>query len=389
MNRHVYPGDEIAHLYAANRDVYVFNSARSVTATGGVLYSYSEPIAAWIADRLVMSSDSFSRTTTKHKYWAFAALHHLNPIFVPNLKRLLKSNNELSICDYIADRVSEIADIRKSMERMRAEWKKQEAQNLIARLETACEIAWNLKLGKKTHWSAAIKVKEKIDRASDVKRFTHAHQKMESGMETAQRMMAECRENMAKCETVGEQVWYLDRAISNIGYIDELGARLGFGFGASTTFLRAEKVMGKKWAKEHFALAAALVDYAESFRLELDRLRAEKLRAESLADAERVTEWLAGGRYAPRGAVICRVVGDTVETSKGARVPLADALSVVEIARKCREAGKGIDLAGRQIGNYRGTQIDAEGNLTVGCHFITWEAIADAVARYESAQVVA
>jgi hypothetical protein len=141
MTRHVYPGEEIAHLYAADCNVYAFNSTRSVTASGGVLYSYSEPIVAWIADRLLMSSDSFSKTTAKHKQWAFRALHHLNPISVPDLKWLVKNNAESSICEYIVRRVSEIADIRKSMERMRAEWKKQDAQNLIARLEAACEIA--------------------------------------------------------------------------------------------------------------------------------------------------------------------------------------------------------------------------------------------------------
>lgn len=393
MTRYVYNGSEIAHLFAADSSVYAYNSSRTVKAGSGVLWSYAQPIAAWVAGHLLISKDFFSMTIHKHQRWANYALQHIPSIQVTDLKFIVSNNGEKMLCEYIAKRVADIEAIRAKMGQMRGEWKKTQALREIADLESACVFVWNIKLGKSGDWQNALKLKAKVDKVESIRRFTNSRNRLESGLENAQRMIANARVQIENDAAQGRRhglqaFWILDQTVSDIRRIDEMSARNGLGIGGSATFHHAAKLMGKKWAKECQTLAMALCDYADSFRDEIAALRAAYDKAESLADADRLALWIGGeSNFAPRGEVVCRVVGDTVETSKGARVPLTDALQVVDLARACRESGKAIDLRNRRVGNYLANKIDANGNLTIGCHYITWEAIADCLARFEMESV--
>jgi len=64
-----------------------------------------------------------------------------------------------------------------------------------------------------------------------------------------------------------------------------------------------------------------------------------------------------------------------VETSHGARVPLHDALYLYELCCKCRERGRGMDSFSRKVGSFAPSSIDGDGNATVGCHDIRFEAM--------------
>ena len=69
--------------------------------------------------------------------------------------------------------------------------------------------------------------------------------------------------------------------------------------------------------------------------------------------------------------IFLRIRGDTVQTSRGAEVPLAHAVKILPIVR----GGRTYEHNGHSIhlGHFRIDKIDAHGNLTAGCHFIKRE----------------
>lgn len=116
-----------------------------------------------------------------------------------------------------------------------------------------------------------------------------------------------------------------------------------------------------------------------------ERAEAEARRVQMLKDSERRAEWLAGGRIHYRGTTeaggaFLRVMGDKLETSQGAVVPLADAIKVFRFVKLCRERGEGWTRNGARIpvGGFQVDRIDASGNFKAGCHFIEWPEIVSA-----------
>lgn len=102
--------------------------------------------------------------------------------------------------------------------------------------------------------------------------------------------------------------------------------------------------------------------------------RAEK-KFTALAFPEQLATWRAGGRLFPgshSGPVYLRLVGDTIETSRGARVPLSDALALYRALAPVKE--RGVALPELSVGHYRGVYLRA-GIVTVGCHSIPWPEI--------------
>lgn len=391
----VYSTAEVPHIFAANPATAVARNAnRTLYCESGVIYSYrhSAPLAAWRGDTLLVNADSYSVTTSKHQSYLARAVHHLPRVHLPDLRAVLEIRFDTTAAEYIAKRATEIADLRDKESRARSEWRKADIARQIAALETACAYVWQ-SVGKKTPWQSAIAVKEKADKEAAKRRYAVARAQLDTGMERAQRMVEYCRAAMAQDipegRTHGLQPWWrLDSVASDIRGIDGMGARMGLGIGATVTFGHAAKLMGKKWAKECEVLALAIAAYADSLAPEIAALRAEYDKQEAIADAENRAAWLAGDdvRRGLRGAIMCRVKGDTVETSHGARVPLTGALMLVALASQCRANGLPMDLKGRAIGPYKGNKIEADGTLIVGCHTITWEAIADAVARHEASK---
>lgn len=104
---------------------------------------------------------------------------------------------------------------------------------------------------------------------------------------------------------------------------------------------------------------------------------AKAREAAEAAYAEALTGWLAGeGHYLPYrfGAVHLRVRGDTLETSQGARVPLADAIRAFRFAQLVRERGTAWERNGEQVrvGAFQIDRISANGDIRAGCHLIPW-----------------
>ena len=68
--------------------------------------------------------------------------------------------------------------------------------------------------------------------------------------------------------------------------------------------------------------------------------------------------------------------GGSVETSKGAVVPITDALSLYRMCGVAKTRGRGFEPgigAVVCVGGYRVNSIDAFGNARVGCHYLTYD----------------
>jgi hypothetical protein len=185
---------------------------------------------------------------------------------------------------------------------------------------------------------------------------------------------------------------------------------------AATRVAATEAAKGKRYAKRALAalgLAAGKAEAANEYAAfvgERWRLKVPGVTAEALADAsvaheravkaaarkaakaekERAEEqrelqaaWLAGDepRYsslrgfdAACGGAALRVMGEDLETSHGARVPLKHAVKVFPFLKLCREEGKTWEKNGHSIrvGHFTLDRIEADGSFKAGCHEIRW-----------------
>ena len=118
------------------------------------------------------------------------------------------------------------------------------------------------------------------------------------------------------------------------------------------------------WQKK----AAPVIALAQS----LAEQRAAIVRERNAAAIE---EWRAGGRVSvPRDCpIMARIVGDTVQTSWGASVPLEHAARLVRIARRVAAAGgqSWPDGAGPIVGHFRVQSIGPDLSAVIGCHEFT------------------
>lgn len=394
MTKTVYSTAEVPHIFAANPTTAIArNGNRTLFCENGRIYSYrySAPLAAWRDGVLLINSDRYSVTTAKHQSYLARAVRHLPQVQLPDLRAVIENPGERGAAEYIAKRAKEIDALKEKASRLRSDWTKAANAREIAELETACAYVWKA-AGKKTEWRAALAVKAKADKVAAVARYVTSRNRLESGMETARRIAQDARDRIAaenRGPEYGHAFYALANARGDICRIDEMGARHGAtGIAATATFQHAAKLMGKRWVVECTALAQEIVAFAETLQPEIDAARAAYETAVAVVNAEKRAAWLAGDdvRGGLAGPILCRVKGETVETSQGARVPLAQALQLAALAKQCRETGRALDLAGRAVGPYRGNKIEADGRLIVGCHSIPWDSIADAVARYEGAK---
>jgi hypothetical protein len=119
--------------------------------------------------------------------------------------------------------------------------------------------------------------------------------------------------------------------------------------------------------------AAAL--RADKVRKEQDKIRkAEKIKQQ----AEDLVRWQAGEdvrTYFERTAL--RIKGDQVQTSRGANIPVADAIKLWPLLLRVKNSGKTLEagLHSINLGPYRFNSFDGQ-TLIVGCHSIAWDQLA-------------
>lgn len=385
----VFTGAEVPHIFATQRQPEGRNSNGSLWFVGPTLYSYREPIAHFFGDAVLISDDRFSVTTSKHQSWASYALNHFERVRVPQLKRvceIVTYKREMDALEYIKTRMADIASIEESMKRMRAEHRINAARAEIAMHENACALVWAA-IGKRSDWRkrAAPELEKKM-RADRRNRYDHALRHIQFMAETgAQDRIERMRRDIAQ-EDRGPRMWFYmaENCVRDILRADMLGAARGEGVLATATWADAQKLMGKAFAASYRAHIATLQEIVRPIQQEADAWNAQAAEIERAENAEKIERWLSGENVQPprMSEILFRVVGEEVQSSHGARVPLADAIRVVRMAARCRDAESRLEKSTFATGVYRGIAIDEKGNVRIGCHRFTWRGISEAVARF-------
>lgn len=113
-------------------------------------------------------------------------------------------------------------------------------------------------------------------------------------------------------------------------------------------------------------------------RAEAKRRREEAEREREVA--ERAEKWANGETDSCPyfGPIRLRIKGDELQTSHGARVPLAHAIKAFRTIKRLRDKGQTYERNGHTIhlGHFALDAVDAQGNVRAGCHNVAWEEIA-------------
>lgn len=106
---------------------------------------------------------------------------------------------------------------------------------------------------------------------------------------------------------------------------------------------------------------------AEKKQKALDKIR----KAEKIAEqAEALIKWRAGENvYHNFEVTALRVYGEEVQTSRGARIPLAEAVRAWPLLQKIATSGEALRPENMRLGYYQVSSISSEA-LIVGCHNI-------------------
>lgn len=133
-------------------------------------------------------------------------------------------------------------------------------------------------------------------------------------------------------------------------------------------------------------LAIERAAQCESLIAEIERQQAAERFARE--QAARVA-WLSGEtgmsytRFSDEwGGALCRVIGDELQTSHGARVPLGHAVKVFQFVKLCKEQGRNWTRNGTtiRVGHFHVDSVSAPGDFVAGCHKFHWPEI-ERVAR--------
>lgn len=114
------------------------------------------------------------------------------------------------------------------------------------------------------------------------------------------------------------------------------------------------------------------LDVRKSFQTRINEKRAKTIQtAKERTEKENLSLWLAGkfnGAFYHMQKIYLRRKGEFIETTRGARVPLNEALSMLAKIRK------GEDVTGQKIGAYTVDQVTLD-NIRIGCHVIEFQTI--------------
>ena len=111
-----------------------------------------------------------------------------------------------------------------------------------------------------------------------------------------------------------------------------------------------------------------------------DAIKRQREEAKRQREAlERVQKWVDGQiDYCPNsGPIRLRIVGDELQTSHGARVPLAHAVKAFRFIKRLHNKGQAYERNGHTIhlGHFALDAVDEHGNVTAGCHNVAWDEI--------------
>lgn len=118
---------------------------------------------------------------------------------------------------------------------------------------------------------------------------------------------------------------------------------------------------------------------AERERAEREAARLAEIARKREEEAANRERWLAGEHVRftgsdESGGALMRIVGDTLQTSWGAEVPLEHAKAAFRMIAACRKAGKSWRRNGQtiRVGHFQIDAIEPSGDFKAGCHDFKW-----------------
>ena len=119
-------------------------------------------------------------------------------------------------------------------------------------------------------------------------------------------------------------------------------------------------------------------ELAKAREIKREAARKEREQLAALKASERLPLWLAGESvptfdFHYLDKTLLRIKGEHIETTRGAKIPVVDAIKLWPLLVRTKNSGKTLEagLHAINLGAYRFNSFDGE-TLIVGCHSIAW-----------------
>lgn len=415
-----------AHVWAQGKQDYGQNSNGQFYFEKEILYSYGAHfvVGVKLPDVTFINGDKRSITTSKHSSYARSASYGV-VYTIPDL----------------TDIATQLVEISSNPKLPRDDWNRVRIQHYVKKHghEFATDVlqtlmgfaglpntdkqtaAYHAKLNREFQKVIAAREKATAKRDYD-KAIFYVKTEFESDLESAKSYQADDWSRIPEHETVNNYIKAMRAHLKNLG---EKQIRLANKLRAGIKELTAiHKAVKSKWLKsvELFDFSEKKRAFKQQYQIDVwsinlwiasatslsqhvrivarpallakinaaiekamfDRDAAQKELDAARFEANRVARerWLAGessyGNFTDvRGGALLRVKGDQLETSQGAKVPLADAIKVFKMVKLVKERGhswkrNGATLA---VGHFQVDIIRANGDFIAGCHTINWSEI--------------
>lgn len=149
---------------------------------------------------------------------------------------------------------------------------------------------------------------------------------------------------------------------------------------SAIVYCMALKIAAPEWANESNDEMGArdyVYELAKAREIKKAAARAEYEKAMALEAADRMALWAIGENVYNGGfqylPTALRIKNDSIQTSRGANIPVDDALKLWPLLLRAKNSGKTIEagLHSINLGAYRFNSFDGH-TLIVGCHQIAW-----------------
>ena len=146
-------------------------------------------------------------------------------------------------------------------------------------------------------------------------------------------------------------------------------------------YCMALKIATPEWCNESNDEMTArdyVYELAKAREIKKAALRAEYEKSMAIEAADRMALWVIGENVYSGGfqylPTALRIKAETIQTSRGANIPVADALKLWPLLLRVKQSGKTLEagLHNINLGAYRFNSFDGT-TLIVGCHQIGWD----------------
>jgi hypothetical protein len=146
-------------------------------------------------------------------------------------------------------------------------------------------------------------------------------------------------------------------------------------------YCMALKIAAPEWSNEtndEMTARDYVYELAKTREVKREAAKIERERLAAIDAKDRIALWQAGENVPQNGFNYCstflRIKNDQIQTSKGANIPVADALKLWPLLLRVKQSGKTLEAGLHQInlGAYRFNSFDGQ-TLIVGCHSIEWD----------------